>query len=99
PVTSVFALPVSADGDDGEGDLEMNRWMLIAVTAVVLSGLSLLAQEKKDAPANASDEVRLAREQMQLSREQVALLKIRHAETGAEIERVEHPVLRFTAPL
>ena len=39
------------------------------------------------------------REQMQLSREQVGLLKIRHAETGIEIERVEHPVLRFTAPL
>ncbi len=77
----------------------MNRWTLIAVVTIVLSGPSLFAQGKQDAPANASDEVQLAREQMQLSREQVALLKIRHAETGAEIERVEHPVLRFTAPL
>ncbi len=77
----------------------LNHWTLMAVVAVVLNGLSLSAQEKKDSPAKESDEVTLAREQMRLSREQVGLLRLQHAKTGAEIERVENPVLRFRAPL
>ncbi|HLQ47262.1 MAG TPA: hypothetical protein VK137_21135 [Planctomycetaceae bacterium] len=77
----------------------LRRMTLIVLTSVFLSGLSLPAQDKKDSPENETDEVQLAREQMRLSREQVGLLRLQHAETGAEIERVEHPVLRFTAPL
>ena len=71
----------------------------VLAVIIFLSGQSLLAQEKKDSPASEADEVALARDQMRLSREQVGLLKFQHAKTGAEIERVEHPVLRFTAPL
>ena len=75
------------------------RLKMLVVTSVFLRGLSLPAQDKPAAPANEAEEVKLAREQLQLSRDQVALLRIQHAETRAEIERVEHPVLRFTAPL
>ena len=75
------------------------RLTMIVVTYVFLSGLSLPAQDKPAAPVSEADEVKLAREQLQLSRDQVALLRIQHAESKAEIERVEHPVLRFTAPL
>ena len=74
-------------------------WLMIVVTTVSLSGSSLPAQGKPVAPVSEAEEVQLAREQLQLSRDQVALLRVQHAESKAEIERVEHPVLRFTAPL
>ncbi len=72
--------------------------VLMAVT-VLLSGVLSFARDRPEPPRNEAEEVKLAREQLQLSRDQVALLHIHHAETKAEIERVEHPVLRFTAPL
>lgn len=74
-------------------------WIPAAVAVLLMSGLSLLAQDKPAAPATESDEAKHSREQLQLSLEQVAPLRLQHAETGAEIERVAHPVLRFTAPL
>ena len=76
------------------------RWRVVLVVMILLiSASSSFAQDKPAAPVSEADEVKLAREQLQRSRDQVALLRLQHAETKAEIERVEHPVLRFTAPL
>ncbi|MBC8115096.1 MAG: hypothetical protein H7062_12000, partial [Candidatus Saccharimonas sp.] len=79
------------------------RWMTGVVAALLVSGLSLLAQEKpadkSTAPVGESEEVKFSREQLRLSLEQVELFRLQHAESGAEIERIANPVLRFTAPL
>ena len=90
-----FSRRVAASAEE-DSDRTKRFVLLVLLLASVMLGRSLFAQEKKDSPA---DEVVLAREQMRLSREQVGLLRVQHAKTGAEIERVEHPVLRFTAPL
>ncbi len=74
------------------------RVVLVAMAAL-MSASSLLAQAKPTALANEAEEVKLAREQLQRSRDQVAQLRVQHAQSGVAIERVEHPVLRFTAPL
>ncbi|TXT33791.1 MAG: hypothetical protein FD138_1794 [Planctomycetota bacterium] len=75
------------------------NWMTVVIATLFLSDLSLPAQDKPAAPVSESDEAKLSREQLQVSLEQVAPLRLQHAETGAEIERVAHPVLRFAAPL
>ena len=72
----------------------MNRWLLIAVSCVALSGLSLLAQEKAQTglPSEVADYLKIARAQT----EQV---RLQDAETGADIERVENPVYRYSEPV
>ncbi len=74
-------------------------WMTAAVTTLLLSGLSLFAQDKPAAPASDSEEAKRSREELQFSLEQVATMRLQHTGTGAEIEQVAHPVMRFGAPL
>ena len=79
------------------------RWMMVVVAAVVASGPSLPAQEKLTdkpvAPADEPEETKRSSEELKVSLEQVAPMRLRHATTGVEIERVEHPALRYAAPL
>ena len=81
----------------------MNRWLLIAVSCVAVSGLSLLAQdkpvEKPTAATSESESAKRSREELQVCLDHVAPMKLQHAETGAVIERVPNPVLRFGAPM
>ncbi len=71
----------------------------VAVATLLMSGLSLLAQDKPVAPATESEEAKRSREELQVSLEQVEPMRMQHATTGAVIERVTHPVLRYAAPL
>lgn len=79
------------------------RWMLVVAAMLFAHQRSPLAQEKpaeKLVPsATESDEAKRSREELQISLEQVAPMQLRHITTEAIIERVEHPVLRYTAPL
>lgn len=76
---------------------------IIVLTSVALSGLSLLAQntpiDKPTAPTGESESAKRAREELQVCLDHVAPMKLQHAETGAVIERMPNPVLRFGAPM
>ena len=78
---------------------EWKLWMAAAVATLLVSGLSSPAQDKPAAPVTESEEAKRSREELQVSLEQVAPMRLRHTGTEAEIERVEHPVLRYSAPL
>ncbi len=56
------------------------------------------ADEPK-APTTESEVAKRAREELQVCMDHVAPMKLQHAETGAVIERVPNPVLRFGAPM
>jgi hypothetical protein len=73
--------------------------MTVAVATLLMSGLSLPAEHKPVAPATESEEAKRSREELQVSLEQIAPMRMQHTETGAVIERVEHPVLRYASPL
>lgn len=60
---------------------------------------SLPAQVKPAVPAGEAEEAKRSREELRVSLEHVAPMRLRLVETGAEIERVEHPVLQYGAPL
>lgn len=81
----------------------MNRWLLIVVSCVVLNGLSSLAQDQPAdttvAPNKESDAAKRSRDELQVCLDHVASMKLQYAETGAVIERVPNPVLRFGAPI
>ena len=83
--------------------LQLAVWMAAAVAVSHLSGVSLPAQdkvaEKPVPPVRDSDEAKRSREELQVCLDHVAPMKLQHAETGAVIERVPHPLLRFGAPL
>ncbi len=74
-------------------------WLTAAVATFLMSGLSLFAEDQPVAPATESDEAKRSREELRVSLEQVAPMRLRHAMTGEMIARVEHPVLRYAAPL
>ncbi|MEK6257411.1 MAG: hypothetical protein AABP62_02230 [Planctomycetota bacterium] len=81
----------------------LKKWKTSVFAALFLRGLSLHAQDKPveqpAVPIKESEEAKRSREELQISLEQVAPMRLQHAVTGAEIERVAHPVLRFGAPL
>ncbi len=80
-----------------------NRWATGLMAALILSVLPLLAQDqpavKQAAPIKESDEAKRSREELRLALEQVAPIRLANAETGVEIERIDHPVFRHSAPL
>ena len=70
----------------------MKSWMLFVAATVPLSVLSLLmAQDKPDAK-------KVEPEELRLSRAQVGIFRVKNAETNEDIERIEHPLLRYTDP-
>jgi hypothetical protein len=70
----------------------MKPWILFVAAAVPLGVLSLLmAQDKPEAKKAEPEELRL-------SRAQVGIFRVKNAETGEDIERLEHPLLRYTDP-
>jgi len=75
------------------------RCLTVVIAALLACGLSLPAEDKPVAPIKESDEAKRSREELQISLEQVAPMRLQDTETGAVIERVEHPVLRYAAPL
>ena len=83
----------------GDWPFGVTLCLTAAVATLLMSGLALLAEDKPVAPATESAEAKRSREELQVSLDQVAPMRLQHAETGAVIERVEHPVLRYAAPL
>ncbi len=79
------------------------RWILFFLVVLSLNGLSLPAQEKpfgKLADQISESEVaKRSRDELQVCLDHVAPMKLQYAETGAVIERVPNPVLRFGAPM
>ena len=78
-------------------------WMAIAVDTMLLGGHSLFAEDKQadrqTVPISDSEDARRSREELQVRLKHVAPMKLQYLETGAMIERVPHPVLRFGAPM
>ncbi len=70
-------------------------WIVACVTSLMASGLR--AQE--GLPTSKQDSAAEAAEQLKIARENLKLFRIQDAETGAEIERIENPVLRYTEPV
>ncbi len=61
---------------------------------LMMLGLSAVAQE-----SSTTDSATEAAEQMKIARANVTLFRIQDAETGADIERMENPALRYTEPV
>lgn len=78
-------------------------WMAIAVGTMLLGGHSLFAEDKQadrqTVPISDSEDVRRSRAELQVCLKRVAPMTLQYLETGAMIERVPHPVLRFGAPM
>ncbi len=70
----------------------------IALLAMIIVIEASCADEPK-APTTESEVAKRAREELQVCMDHVAPMKLQHAETGAVIERMPNPVLRFGAPM
>src|SRR5260221_9792391 len=77
----------------------LKRGMAAAVFSLSMSGLSLPAQVKPAVLAGEPEEAKLSREELRVSLEHVAPMRLRLLETGAEIERLERPVLQYAPPM
>ena len=79
------------------------RCAALAVALTMLGGLPPKAQEKtfdtSSALTSESESAKRSREELQVCLDHVAPMKLQYAETGAAIERVPNPVLRFGAPM
>ena len=67
-----------------------------SVSLILIGVLSLSAVAQESAKSDSSSE---AAEQIKTARANTALFRFQDAATGAEIERVENPVLRYTEPV
>ncbi len=64
------------------------------LAGLMMIGLSAVAQE-----SSTTDSAAEAAEQMKIARTNVTLFRIQDVETGADIERIENPVLRYAEPV
>lgn len=75
------------------------RVLIFVFSTLSVSSVSLFAQSKQPAPQNETEEAKRSREELQVSMDQIAPLRLQYIQSGVAIERVEHPILRYGAPL
>src|SRR5262245_6325195 len=99
---------IGKSGTVGIAGMRVFGWIFVVVAAVAQGQTGGSAAEKQAKQSAAPkpvaetigrDEANRSREDLQGALEQVGPMRLRNLETDADIDRVEHPVLQYSAPM